>query len=452
LRPGATTFPHQPVLQTKLKVGEPNDRFEQEADRVAAEVVRMPASIGTEPIAAADPGSGRIVPLVQRICATCAGAAGPHSAPTHDEEGLLRAKPAPGGIAMLGPDTASSVETAITGGRPLPDQVRSDFEGRFGHDFGAIRMHQGAAASRSARSLNARAYTVGRHIVFGDGAYGTSATDRQLLAHELTHVVQQGAAPPLDKGLRSHAATVGGDSSPVVTGRSAPSLGVVQRTCEDDLRKCRNFLNWSDGGHWQGAGPEPDCNCDRSGLIAAREACGNRFNWSDGGYWIGSGPEPDCSLSSSVTKTSTITYLFPTNECVQQYYSDRGQIATHLSSLAGAVTAGALSKFSPAIGIPAGIAVNEGIGLIPQAPIGVGYPWERVITVTYNRSAHPWGVNNLIIGVESAIYDETNQIVHGYSTSQVVSEDVAVRLGPVLTAEPGLNLTITCPRGNALSF
>ncbi|MCS6883525.1 MAG: DUF4157 domain-containing protein [Oscillochloridaceae bacterium] len=78
-------------------------------------------------------------------------------------------------------------------GQPLDAETRSFMEPRFGHDFSRVRVHTGARAAESARAVNALAYTVGRDVVFGEGQYapGTGA-GRRLLAHELTHVIQQG--------------------------------------------------------------------------------------------------------------------------------------------------------------------------------------------------------------------------------------------------------------------
>ena len=82
-------------------------------------------------------------------------------------------------------------------GAPLDRGVRSYMEPRFGADFGGVRIHAGSEAAGSARALNARAFTVGRHVVFGAGEYRPeSDAGRRLLAHELTHVVQQAAARP----------------------------------------------------------------------------------------------------------------------------------------------------------------------------------------------------------------------------------------------------------------
>ena len=96
----------------------------------------------------------------------------------------------------------ASPQTALDSpGSPLDAGTRAYMEPRFGHDFSKVRVHTDARAADSARSVNALAYTVGEDIVFGDGRYlpGSSA-GRQLLAHELTHVVQQSgrsaASPP----------------------------------------------------------------------------------------------------------------------------------------------------------------------------------------------------------------------------------------------------------------
>ena len=82
------------------------------------------------------------------------------------------------------------------GGSPLDSATRAEMEGRLGHDFGDVRVHTGAAAHDSAKSVNAQAYTVGSDIVFQQDAYDpSSAQGQHMLAHELTHVVQQRSGP-----------------------------------------------------------------------------------------------------------------------------------------------------------------------------------------------------------------------------------------------------------------
>ncbi len=82
------------------------------------------------------------------------------------------------------------------GGSPLDADTRADMEGRLGHDFGDVRVHTDQAAHDSARSMNAQAYTVGSSVVFQRDRYDPSSSDgRLMLAHELTHVVQQRSGP-----------------------------------------------------------------------------------------------------------------------------------------------------------------------------------------------------------------------------------------------------------------
>lgn len=81
------------------------------------------------------------------------------------------------------------------GGRPLDPDTRADMESRFGADFGDVRVHTGQAARDSAAAVHAQAYTVGSDIVLSGGYDPGSAQGRHLLAHELTHVVQQRSGP-----------------------------------------------------------------------------------------------------------------------------------------------------------------------------------------------------------------------------------------------------------------
>src|SRR5690606_595118 len=89
-----------------------------------------------------------------------------------------------------------AIETTRGGGRPLPPQVSQPFESALGADFGRVRVHTDARADTLNRSLSARAFTYGSDIYFSRGAYNpASSSGQRLLAHELTHVVQQGGAP-----------------------------------------------------------------------------------------------------------------------------------------------------------------------------------------------------------------------------------------------------------------
>jgi hypothetical protein len=102
-----------------------------------------------------------------------------------------------GAVSDLVEDQRSPVlDVVSSGGEPLEPTVRADMEGRMGHDFGDVRVHTDAAASASAKSVGAHAYTVGNNVVFQRDAYDPSSqAGRTTLAHELTHVVQQRSGP-----------------------------------------------------------------------------------------------------------------------------------------------------------------------------------------------------------------------------------------------------------------
>jgi hypothetical protein len=89
-------------------------------------------------------------------------------------------------------EVAGEIAHASGGGRPLPPATRAFFESRFGHGFSGVRVHDGPRAVRLSRALEARAFTLDRDVFFGASEYRPeSAGGRRLLAHELTHVVQQ---------------------------------------------------------------------------------------------------------------------------------------------------------------------------------------------------------------------------------------------------------------------
>jgi hypothetical protein len=103
------------------------------------------------------------------------------------------------------------VDAALaSGGAPLADGTRGLMEARFGHDFSRVKVHDGASAALSAAAVRARAYTVGSHVVFGAGQYRPDTpAGQRLLAHELTHVVQQGATGAAGAGPAADPAKAG---------------------------------------------------------------------------------------------------------------------------------------------------------------------------------------------------------------------------------------------------
>jgi hypothetical protein len=114
--------------------------------------------------------------------------------PLEEEEDMLQAKAQSGQTPGEAPNLGGDIAAITKGGRPLSISERTFFEPRMGYDFGAVRIHTDVGAQRSARRLNARAYTVGSAIVFGCGEYvPQTKRGRELMAHELTHVMQQSA-------------------------------------------------------------------------------------------------------------------------------------------------------------------------------------------------------------------------------------------------------------------
>ncbi|KAG0089713.1 hypothetical protein BGZ92_004328 [Podila epicladia] len=146
-------------LQKKLKIGEPGDVYEQEADHVANEVMAVPVSTFKR-------NTPSLRSTVQRKV----------------ERGS--------GMEMDVPLVVDEVLRSY--GQPLDIETRSFMEKRFGHDFGEIRIHADARAAASANMLGASAYTVGQDVVFAAGHYRPfSDTGRHLLSHELVHTIQQ---------------------------------------------------------------------------------------------------------------------------------------------------------------------------------------------------------------------------------------------------------------------
>ncbi|MCU0541836.1 MAG: DUF4157 domain-containing protein [Oscillatoriaceae cyanobacterium Prado104] len=148
-------------IQTKLKISEPGDKYEQEADRIADEVMRMPE------------------PSVQQ------------KIEPEEEEGIVQRKALSN--PTLGSEIPSIVREAVnSSAHPLDSKTRSLMEYRFGHDFSQVRLHIGTKATQSAQAVGALAYTLGHHIVVDADRYAPETAEGQrLLAHELVHVLQQ---------------------------------------------------------------------------------------------------------------------------------------------------------------------------------------------------------------------------------------------------------------------
>ena len=147
-----------------IRISSPSDPAEREATSVAASIMR---SVDTAPVSASTPSS------LQRAA----------SAPLSRSASV-----APAGVS-------AKIARSMSGGTALPTSVRSFMEPRFGANFGGVRIHTGENAAGLSRQLNARAFTVGEHVFFGRNQFQPGERDgRELIAHELTHTIQQGAA------------------------------------------------------------------------------------------------------------------------------------------------------------------------------------------------------------------------------------------------------------------
>jgi len=167
-----------PAVQCVTAVTSPNDPSEVEAQAVAARVMRMSAP---EAAAVGHAGHG----TVQR--------------------------------APAGPGAAAPISVRTGGGVPLPPALRDFMEPRFGADFGKVRLHTDASAAAQSAQLNANAFALGQNVYFGAGKYQPDTpAGKELIAHELTHTIQQGAAPQTG-AVRRSAATM-------VTERSGPRV------------------------------------------------------------------------------------------------------------------------------------------------------------------------------------------------------------------------------------
>jgi hypothetical protein len=182
----------QAPLHTTPQVGAPGDEYEREADRIAEQVVHPESSQATRP--------GRVASgTVQRI--------GTEESPTEDDgnvapeeeqqgPALQRLAAAGGGApATRPPHFETELASSRGGGRRLEPQFRTMMEARMGADFSQVRLHRDTRAARLCEAIRARAFTSGGHVYFAHGEYRPDTTEgTRVLAHELAHVIQQGAA------------------------------------------------------------------------------------------------------------------------------------------------------------------------------------------------------------------------------------------------------------------
>jgi hypothetical protein len=192
-----------PVQRAALAVSSPQDSAEREASDAARRVAQMPMPVRTHGAA----------PGIARSAATSS---------------LQRAA---AGTAPVPADTAARIQARPSGGQPLPQPLRRYMEPRFRADFSRVRLHTDDEAARLATQLRARAFTTGEHVFFGRGQFDPgSDAGRELIAHELAHTIQQGAAPRREGTVQREPEPGGGDI--VLTPQPR---GLLQRWGLDDI-------------------------------------------------------------------------------------------------------------------------------------------------------------------------------------------------------------------------
>ncbi|HEX7312765.1 MAG TPA: DUF4157 domain-containing protein [Pyrinomonadaceae bacterium] len=210
----------RPPLQPKLTVSAPGDAYEQEADSISEQVMLMRE------------------PQLQRACACGGECAGCKTEESGEEEPRVQTKRVGSGDPGHAEAPPVVNEVLRSPGQPLDASTRAFMEPRFGHDFSRVRVRTDAKAAESARAVNALAYTSMNNIVFGAGQYAPGTSEgRRLLAHELTHVIQQGG----DGTRIQRTPNPNPPPEPFIEGRPAhphPALGIWSAVQSNARSEC----------------------------------------------------------------------------------------------------------------------------------------------------------------------------------------------------------------------
>jgi Domain of unknown function (DUF4157) len=257
------------AIQTKLAIDTPGDEYEQEADRVAEQVMRMPEL------------------QLQRACAcggACSKCRAEQSEHGHERLHTKRVESGTWGQTKVSPIIHELLRSP---GQPIDLATRAFMEPRFGHDFSHVRVHTDERAADSARAVNAAAYTAGHHLVFAAGRYSpTTTSGRHLLAHELAHSVQQGFAPNRlpqtvdDPGNAPHRQETSAVPIPDVPGslviNSTPGVHMARKDDPPKAPKCDTglALRWGQ-----------ETTCSRFGAFYGVRESGEGKNWRSWGCY-----------------------------------------------------------------------------------------------------------------------------------------------------------------------
>lgn len=234
-------------IQAKLTINKPGDQYEQEADRIADQVIRMPGPRLQRQVKIDEKDeethqtkslSSQITPIIQM-----------QEYADEEEEEKIQAKANPGRTLIFSPHLQDHVSSLRGGGQPLPLSTRTFFEQQFGYDFREVRIHTDPNAAESAKFMHARAYTIGKNMAFAAGQYAPfTENGRRLLAHELTHVIQQSGASRQKEYKEISAAnnSKATFNHAVHTLNTTQSVGIslaIQRQRETNMLSSRGSIN-----------------------------------------------------------------------------------------------------------------------------------------------------------------------------------------------------------------
>ena len=223
-KPDTNRFFSQATIQPKLKIGEPDDSYEKQADRVADSVVQMPGtteSVQRQEMEEEDELQMKPEPVLQRKCKEC-----------EEEENVQKKSSNSSNSGDIASDAISNqLQSSSGSGNQLPGSVQSEMSQKIGADFSGVNIHTNSEAAQMNQSLGARAFTYGSDIYFNSGEYNPLTSDgKHLLAHELTHVVQQNKLSSLNQLQRN---VVDDDAHVPCRNTRAGAVGTL-RTAEQD--------------------------------------------------------------------------------------------------------------------------------------------------------------------------------------------------------------------------
>ena len=211
-------------IQAKLTVNQPGDEYEQEADHVAEQVMRMPSPDSVQRgdfLSYPDPiRIQRLSPQTKEVRR--------QPEEEEEEEESVQAKESPSHTPIVTPDLHTRIHSLRGSGQPLPKPTRAFMESRFGYDFKHVRVHTDSDAVYISQRLHAQAFTHGQDIYFGPG---TAPNKNALTAHELTNVIQQtGASSTKESQQGQHMERARGEGCEQSIAAEGVSAGIGRKT------------------------------------------------------------------------------------------------------------------------------------------------------------------------------------------------------------------------------